>query len=758
MNEVQENAASLASRFINNTNRNVFLTGRAGTGKTTFLKAIVENTHKNAIVAAPTGIAAINAGGVTLHSLFQLPFGTFIPSDRIPSGQQVNIQLNTPGTLLRELQMHTVKRRLLREMELLIIDEVSMLRADLLDAIDVVLRVVRRNRRQPFGGVQVLFIGDLYQLPPVVRNEERAFLDAFYEDAFFFRAHALKGQQPVYIELDKIYRQSDPGFIDLLNRFRDDRATREDIERLNRHYKPGFEAREHDGYIHLTTHNRKAEMINREALEKLPGQSFSFDAQVEGDFREYLYPVEPVLELKEGAQVMFIKNDYSGERRYFNGKIGTVTCLDERTIRVTIDGGEKEIEVEPYIWENKKYTLDDDSNEILGEVTGTFTHYPLKLAWAITVHKSQGLTFERAVIDVSSAFAPGQIYVALSRLTALDGLVLSARIPQAGPAQDLGLARFVEERESDPDPEAVLPDEIRRFIRHSALDAFEFSKLARSLKRFTESHDKDERRSVKQTQKPWAEKLEQEFIPLRETADRFLVQVRRILHSGEGNDYLESLGKRLEAARGYFDPLLDGFCERIRFQGRCFESERKIKTYLSELKDLDQAFFHQRQLILKAEGLIQAALSDEELVKARLERPVRHEDGVPVVAVYGEKKEKRKRKPGKKEGEEKPPRVKSHRISYELFHSGKSIDEIAAERSLTVNTVESHLAHYVTAGMIDLTGMIDTALIEEVISLSNEMSTMSLSPLRERLGKDVTFGQLRLIMAEKLRRANQIGE
>ncbi|MFA5816477.1 MAG: helix-turn-helix domain-containing protein [Bacteroidales bacterium] len=748
-----EDAAAIASRFINNTNRNIFLTGKAGTGKTTFLRSIVEHTYKNTIVAAPTGIAAINAGGVTLHSLFQLPFGTFIPSNNLPNSGNIAIQLNTPDSLLRGLQMHATKRKLLQEMELLIIDEVSMLRADLLDAIDVTLRAVRRNKSEPFGGVQVLFIGDLFQLPPVVRQEEWDYLKPYYHDIYFFAARALQHQQPLYIELDKIYRQTDTIFINLLNHFRENNVTREDVEALNKRYVPDFQASSKDGYIHLTTHNRKADTINREALKELPGKLFSYDAVIEGDFNEYLYPVESRLELKEGAQVMFIKNDYSGEQRYFNGKIGTISALSKDEIEVSFSDGEPDTLVERYTWENKKFTLSNETNEIEESVTGTFSQYPIKLAWAITVHKSQGLTFEKAIIDVSSAFAPGQIYVALSRLVSLDGLVLSARIPYSGPGQDEALKQFVQRKETEPLLETVLQEEIRYFIRDIVLKSFNFSSLLTKLHYFTESHDKDEKRSVKQQQKGWAQRLESDFKPLRETAGKFMDQLKRILRTPDEN-YLTLLNTRLEAARGYFEPLLNGFSERIFKQIRMLEKQKKIKAYLTELRDMERLFFKQRQVVYKAEELIRSAIQDKEfsketLLDSMLYKGRAEQIGKNVKEVRDVKGVKKDKKDKKGKNEKKDGR-KTSEISFDLYREGKSIKEIAAERSLAVSTIEGHLIQYVAKGLIDVFRLVDQEKVAKVLKIAKEIDTMSLGPLKDRLGEEVTYSELRFIMAYKL--------
>ncbi|HEX8607591.1 MAG TPA: AAA family ATPase, partial [Pedobacter sp.] len=317
MNPEMEGPAALAARFVNYTSKHIFLTGKAGTGKTTFLKSLTALTHKKTVIAAPTGIAAINAAGVTIHSLFQLPFGTYLPKAPAADGDHYNQQYNTPKSIIRHLHMTATKRKVLIDMELLIIDEVSMLRADLLDAIDMVLRYIRRNNQESFGGVQVLFIGDLHQLPPVVKATEWNLLGQFYNSAFFFDAHVLQQNPLVYIELEKIYRQADDVFISLLNNLRNNTVTKEDVALLERHYRANFKPALHEKYITLTTHNNKADALNRDSLDEITGSSFLYRAKIENEFSEYAYPAEEILELKLNAQVMFIKNDPTGEQRFF---------------------------------------------------------------------------------------------------------------------------------------------------------------------------------------------------------------------------------------------------------------------------------------------------------------------------------------------------------------------------------------------------------------------------------------------------------
>jgi len=630
----KDSIEAIASKFINHTNHHVFLTGKAGTGKTTFLKNIIEHTHKKAIIAAPTGIAAINAGGVTLHSLFQLPFGAFIPfNDRIKE-DNITIQVNTPQSLIKAFQMNKSKRNMLKELELLIIDEVSMLRADLLDAIDSVLRYIKKLESSPFGGVQLLFIGDLYQLPPVVKEEEWDYLAPYYSGIYFFNAKALQHNKPLQIELKEIYRQSDKLFISLLNHLRENTITKEDIEVLNRYYKPSFQPDEKEGYVYITTHNRKVDEINRQALKELPGKIYCFDAEVNKDFSEYLYPVEYRLELKKGAQVMFIKNDYSGEQLYFNGKIGIVSDLSPDRIKVSFNDGTPSAVVEHFIWENKIYTLNKETNEIEEKIKGTFSHYPIKLAWAITVHKSQGLTFQKAIIDVSRAFAPGQIYVALSRLVSLDGLVLTGTIPFSGLEQDGALIGFMKSKEGPDVLEEVLKEETHHFIVDTVLKSFNFNSLCNIFNYHVESYTKDDRKSTKQKYKNWAVEIQTDLIPVKEVADKFLDQLRNITgtrHPG----YISVLHNRVIAAKDYFEPLLKSFSERVFNQINLLKKQKKIKTYLNELRDIELLFFKQLQSIYKSEALINSAILNTELVKGKLLNSTLYEDRMNLIQGKG---------------------------------------------------------------------------------------------------------------------------
>jgi hypothetical protein len=431
----------LARDFIQHTDCNIFLTGKAGTGKTTFLHSLKAATPKRMIITAPTGVAAINAGGVTIHSFFQLDFGPFLPG-----------RGNDESFLQRKFSRD--KKNVIKSLDLLVIDEISMVRADLLDGVDAVLRRFR-HCELPFGGVQLLMIGDLHQLPPVVKEEEWALLRPHYQSAFFFASHALARTELVPIELKHIYRQSDPDFIDLLNQVRDRTIDQQSLHRLNTRCHKRLGVEEHEGYITLCTHNRQAEAVNQSRLAALPRKGRRFEAAITGEFPEFSYPTAAVQELKVGAQVMFLRNDPSPEKYFFNGKIGRITRFGSDCIYVKCPDDTKEIMVERTAWENIKYTLDSETKEIAEKKIGEFVQFPLKLAWAITIHKSQGLTFEKAIIDAGSAFAHGQIYVALSRCKTLDGLVLGSPIPMHAVKTDPVIMDFTDKAKGNPTPEKL---------------------------------------------------------------------------------------------------------------------------------------------------------------------------------------------------------------------------------------------------------------------------------------------------------------
>jgi ATP-dependent exoDNAse (exonuclease V) alpha subunit len=466
-----------AVAFVNDTEENLFLTGKAGTGKTTFLKYIKANTHKQCAIVAPTGVAAINAGGETIHSFLQLPFGPYVPGTVGGFGRQGE-GTQDKHSLLANLRLRETKQKLIRKLELLIIDEVSMVRCDLLDSIDLVLRHVRKNWSQPFGGVQVIFIGDLFQLPPVAREEDWEILGGYYGSPYFFSSKVLEEHPPVYIELKKIYRQKDQSFIDILNRVRIGEVQQDDITTLNGRYDPAMQ--KEAGYIILCTHNHIADSINQQALDKLETTVHKFEGTITNEFNTRNLPADEVLQLKKGAQVMFLKNDLQTPKRYFNGKIGTIANINSGGIWVNFpdDPLAEQLLVEKETWRNMRYTLNQQSGQIEEEESGSFIQYPLRLAWAITVHKSQGLTLQKAVVDLNQSFAPGQVYVALSRCTSMEGLVLRSRLAIGNVIVDNRVVAFARSEHEEDELEIILKDSKRIAMASRLCKIFTFSELA----------------------------------------------------------------------------------------------------------------------------------------------------------------------------------------------------------------------------------------------------------------------------------------
>ncbi|MDE5877912.1 MAG: AAA family ATPase [Muribaculaceae bacterium] len=544
MNHEDNPQLALARSLMEDTGTNLFLTGKAGTGKTTFLRDFRASTSKRVVVVAPTGIAAINAGGVTIHSFFQLSFSPYVPGASLS------------GERRRYDRFSREKLRIIRSMDVLVIDEMSMVRADLLDAIDAVLRR-HRDPTRCFGGVQLLMIGDLQQLAPVVKDDEAELLRPYYQSNYFFDSHALRQVGYETVELEKVYRQKDKEFLELLNRIRTNTADYNVLSRLNQRYIAGFNPPAEAGYIRLTTHNRLAHDINDRELDKLNTPLFTFEAKVSGDFPESSYPAEHLLTLRKGAQVMFIKNDTTAHR-YYNGMIGKVIAINSSGIQVRpVDGGDI-IDVAPEEWENNRYTIDPESRAITEEVTGTFSQYPLRLAWAITIHKSQGLTFDRAIIDATSSFAHGQTYVALSRCRTLEGLVLERPLSVTSIISDAKVSDFVSECACHtPDENRMI--ELRLVYTMSLLgELFGMRRLRMAFEGMHRVLKESMQNTYPQLLAEWGlsgHKLNDE---VDKVAQRFLGQCQNILASGvEGG--MEFLQSRVKAASGYFGKMTDEF-------------------------------------------------------------------------------------------------------------------------------------------------------------------------------------------------------
>ncbi|WP_118973333.1 helix-turn-helix domain-containing protein [Taibaiella koreensis] len=719
-----------AVAFVNQTNQHLFLTGKAGTGKTTFLRYIREHCYKKMAVVAPTGVAAINAGGVTIHSFFQLPFGTYLPTQKTVWGGEFQ-NVHNKNQLLAKLRFNAAKRDLIRELDLLIIDEISMVRADVMDAIDAVLRSVRRRLHEPFGGVQLLFIGDMFQLPPVVRDNEWELMSEYYESPFFFDAHAVKEASPLYIELKKIYRQSDSAFISILNHVRNNSCTEEDLEYLQQHYHPHFIPDRHEGFITLTSHNNKADAINQQELERLPGKGHKLEARVLNDFPEHAYPVDKELYIKEGAQIMFIKNDKGENRRYYNGKIGTVDRINEydKLIYVSFPQEKDLLQLEMETWRNIRYRYDNEQDEINEEELGTFSQYPIRLAWAVTIHKSQGLTFEKAIVDAGQSFAPGQVYVALSRLTGLEGLVLKSRITAASIMTDERILAFAQQEESEDRLQRILEDSQEIFTEQSLLQAFAWDKLTEAwqqhLEEFNHRSLPDQMEAVQLSHNIHTSLLQQQ-----QTAGKFGTLLQDLFK--EGKAAYERMHERTAAASAWFVKDLD---EKVIVPLKAHMDAEKVKArtkkYVKELKEV-MLIFERKKLQVQQAAAITDGLANALDREQLMDRVSRLHSPIEIKA---------------EEKAAKAPVGESKRISLQLFQEGKSIEEIAALRGLVKGTIEGHLVEFILTGEVDVTVLISREKLALAIQQLQSNPEATSGTLRERLGDQFSFAELRAAIA-----------
>ncbi len=580
----QNNELRTAWDFVESTGRSIFLTGKAGTGKTTFLKTIMEHSRKRPIVVAPTGVAAINAGGVTIHSFFQLPFSPYVPGAKVES----------------KFDFGKEKRKIIASSDLLIIDEISMVRADLLDAIDAVLRRFREHG-QPFGGMQLLMIGDLAQLTPVVTPEDERMLKPYYDTPYFFGSKALQQIDYVTIQLSHVYRQQDESFIALLNEIREGHPSAEALSKLNsRSLTPGPSPKgEGSGYIRLTTHNNLANFYNESELQKLPGRSYQYRAEVKGTFPEYSYPTAETLVLKEGAQVMFVKNDPSGEHNYYNGRIGRVMEASENRLTVYCEGDAEAIEVEPLEWENMRYTLNEQTREIESEVQGTFKQLPLRLAWAITIHKSQGLTFDRAIIDANQSFAPGQVYVALSRCRTLEGLVLASPLEPRAVINDERVDSYISQQEYQAERSIqqlpMLKQEYERYLLMQLFDFRAVIDLQESMVRIFAEFFYHSHASLKQLHDQTLLDLRQRVL---EVAVKWQQKIQTMpIESLRDADFLD----RVKRSAEYFaNQLRDILTKPIELSVKVETNNKQASRRLNNaLPDLKQAWLARRYLLVK---------------------------------------------------------------------------------------------------------------------------------------------------------------
>jgi len=805
----------LAYEYVCYTNKSIFLTGKAGTGKTTFLHRIKQAPPKRLAVVAPTGVAAINAGGMTIHSFFQLPFGPYLPGNAREAA--------------RQRRFSGQKIKLIQSLDLLIIDEISMVRADLLDGIDEVLRRYKHPYR-PFGGVQLLMIGDLHQLPPVVKDNEWDMLRAHYETPYFFSSKALQKTEPATIELKHIYRQSDDTFIGLLNKVRNNEIDGDILAALNSRYLPGEQIREEDAYITLTTHNASANEINARKLEAVPEAAHTFRAAITGDFPEHVYPADEFLELKAGAQVMFLKNDLGQEKRYYNGKIGKITRIKAEEIFVLCPGETQEIAVEKAEWANVRYRLNEQAKEVEEEVIGTFTQYPLRLAWAITIHKSQGLTFERVILDAQAAFAHGQVYVALSRCKSFEGILLRSKINYSSIKTDATIKNFTESAERNAPDQAQLEQAKADFQQSLILELFDFGMLKRyfeGLNRILLEHENKLHPGAARQFNALAGLAQAEIFPVEE---KFRRQLQRLFAEGGLPEENEELQGRIRKASAWFAGKIKDELQPAAQSIQVITDNTKVrKAAFDVLENLQKEIFIKTACFALAqkgfhtEAYLRARTSAElDFQKAPRTTATRpsgiHEDApqhTPHPELYAQLESWRKQVAEAKDiapymvlpaqsllemvqslpldnaqlkrihgigkgrikahGAEliaiiqgyctahqiqgdlvlpqeyeavppKTPKPDTKAISFELYKSGKTIDEIAAERGFVRTTIEGHLGHFIGLGELSVFDLVGPEDVEKISGYLAAHPEAPLSEVKAHFEDAYSYGQIKMVM------------
>jgi hypothetical protein len=788
----------LALQFIEKTDRNLFITGKAGTGKTTFLHKIKSESLKRMVIVAPTGVAAINAKGVTIHSFFQMPFGPILPNQIANTNQQ--------------RKFSKTKIDIIKSLDLVIIDEISMVRADLLDAIDQVMRRYK-DRNKVFGGAQILMIGDLQQLAPVVKPNEWSLLQQHYETVYFFSSKAYQEANVVSIELKHIYRQKNENFIKILNEIRTNTLSDASAKILNKNYNPSFSPSKEEGYITLTTHNNRANLINNSELNKLKIRSSFFNAEISGKFNENAFPNAEKLELKVGVQVMFIKNDSSPEKRYFNGKIGIITAISKESVSVQCGDEVDEIVTEKEMWDNVNYSINDETKEIKEDIIGSFKQIPLRLAWAITIHKSQGLTFERAIIDAEASFAHGQTYVALSRCTSLDGLVLKTPITSSAIINDNTISVFNESVEENHPDEQILNESEKYFQLNLISEIFDYQPLLYPTTRLIDIFYKNQT-SIKGDVIDHLQTIKDEgVVALMKVSNGFKNQLLQISEDAILPENSSQIQERFIKAIAYFvikakgdilKPLntitfsTDNKAVQKDFLKQLDSLKEKLLEKLFVLQKLTNGFKVQEYLEVRAKAVLQKSeptkkkkvvskrdpilsiklreLRDEiskdlgiphfqiftqETLYAMCDELPRTEKellkivgmGKTRVSKYGEVvletidaycNENGINKLNEQKKEDKKP---TKQISYELFKSGLSVKDIAKERSLTSGTIENHLANYISSGDIDVLELIELKRYKKIrneIEAAGEVK--GLTALKEKVDINITYMELKMVL------------
>nr|WP_321222862.1 helix-turn-helix domain-containing protein [uncultured Psychroserpens sp.] len=799
---------NLAWDFVNNTDRNVFLTGKAGTGKTTFLHSLKMKSSKRMVVIAPTGVAAINAKGVTIHSFFQLPFGPILPTADLQSSFNFKRKFSK------------IKINIIRSLDLLVIDEISMVRADLLDAIDKTLRRFR-NKDLVFGGVQVLMIGDLQQLSPVVNVNEWDLLKPYYKTAFFFSSVAYAKCNAITVELHHIYRQDNPIFINILNEIRTDSLSVSSAKELNKQYIPDFSPNENEGYVYLTTHNNKAERVNNDELDKLKSKTFIYSAIIDGKFPEHIFPNKFDLELKVGAQVMFIKNDSSIDKQYYNGKIGRIILLDKDEIIVKCPDDNYNIIVTPALWENINYNINPESKEIVEKKIGSFSQIPLRLAWSITIHKSQGLTFEKAIIDAQGAFAHGQTYVALSRCKSLEGLVLKNKIESNQIISDLNVIDFNNYSKENQPNELMLFNSKSQFQLTLISELFDFYKFLYPVNRILDIYYKNKgsiegvveiplitiKTTVTELLKvangfstQLKELANQQLLPEEDTViqNRFKEAIYYFSNQTESiieatyktfsfstdnksieddlTKQLDSFDQILSTKLLYFNELKAGFNSikflELRAQSvflvkdapkkprksvidgtanvELFELLRELRNTIAQREDLiHYQIFTQKALYAMCE-LLPISKDDLKQIhgmgKTRIEKY--GAEIIEVIRLYCEENDIDTTLSTEMFEPEKPKRKKgdTKKESLNFFQLGKTIEEIAKIRELNINTIISHLANYLPSGEIKITDLMSQEHFNELKESIPKYKFDNLSDLKHQIDDKYTYGELRLVL------------